>query len=84
MATTVVITNTPATTVSLKPANKTVASVSVAPSSNISLGDLNNVDVSGASQNEVLVFDQANNKFVVEQYVIDANTNIANIQGGTF
>jgi hypothetical protein len=84
MATTVVITNTPATTVSLKPANKTVASVSVAPSANISLGDLNNVDVSGASQNEVLVFDQANNKFVVEQYVIDANTNIANIQGGTF
>jgi len=84
MATTVVITNTPATTVSLKPANKTVASVSVAPSANISLGDLTNVDVSGASQNEVLVFDQANNKFVVEQYVIDANTNIANIQGGTF
>jgi hypothetical protein len=84
MATTVVITNTPATTVSLKPANKTVASVSFVPSSNISLGDLNNVDVSGASQNEVLVFDQANNKFVVEQYVIDANTNIANIQGGTF
>ena len=84
MATTVVITNTPATTVSLKPANKTVASVSVGPSSNISLGDLTNVDVSGASQNEVLVFDQANNKFVVEQYVIDANTNIANIQGGTF
>ena len=84
MATTVVITNTPATTVSLKPANKTVASVSVGPSSNISLGDLSNVDVSGASQNEVLVFDQANNRFVVEQYVIDANTNIANIQGGTF
>jgi hypothetical protein len=84
MATTVVITNTPATTVSLKPANKTIASVSVAPSSNISLGDLNNVDVSGASQNEVLVFDQANNSFIVAPYVIDANTNIANIQGGTF
>ena len=84
MATNVIITNNPGTTVSLKPANKTFASVSVTPSSNISLGDLTNVDVSGASQNEVLVFDQANNKFVVEQYVIDANTNIANIQGGTF
>ncbi len=84
MATNVIITNNPGTTVSLKPANKTFASVSVSPSSNISLGDLTNVDVSGASQNEVLVFDQANNKFVVEQYVIDANTNIANIQGGTF
>ena len=84
MATSVIINNNPGTTVSLKPANKTIASVSVKPSSNISLGDLTNVDVSGASQNEVLVFDQANNKFVVEQYVIDANTNIANIQGGTF
>ncbi len=84
MATNVIITNNPGTTVSLKPANKTIASVSVSPSSNISLGDLTNVDVSGASQNEVLVFDQANNRFVVEQYVIDANTNIANIQGGTF
>ena len=84
MATNVIINNNPGTTVSLKPANKTIASVSVKPSSNISLGDLTNVDVSGASQNEVLVFDQANNRFVVEQYVIDANTNIANIQGGTF
>ena len=84
MATTVIINNNPGTTVSLKPASKTIASVSVSPSSNISLGDLKNVDVSGASQNEVLVFDQANNRFVVEQYVIDANTNIANIQGGTF
>ena len=84
MATTVIINNNPGTTVSLKPANKTFASVSVSPSSNISLGDLRNVDVSGASDNEVLVFDQATNTFVVEQYTIDANTNIANIQGGTF
>lgn len=84
MATTVVINNNPATTVSLKPANKTFASVSVAPSSNISLGSLNDVDVSGADNNEVLIFDQANNKFVVAPYVIDANTNIANINGGLF
>lgn len=84
MATTVVINNNPATTVSLKPANKTFASVSVAPSSNISLGSLNDVDVSGADNNEVLIFDQANNKFVVAPYVVDANTNIANINGGLF
>ena len=84
MATTVVINNNPATTVSLKPANKTFASVSVAPSSNISLGSLNDVDVSGAENNEVLIFDQANNKFVVAPYVVDANTNIANINGGLF
>ena len=84
MATNVTITNTPGTTVSLKPANKTFASVSVSPSSNISLGDLSNVDVSGAEQNEVLVFDSANNKFVVQAYTVDANTNIAGINGGTF
>lgn len=84
MAINVTINNTPATTVSLKPANKTLATVTAKPSSNISLGDLNNVDVSGASDNQVLVFDQANNKFVVEQYTIDANTNIANIRGGEF
>jgi hypothetical protein len=84
MATTVVITNSPATTVSLKPANKTFASLSVAPSSNIGLGSLNNVDVSGAENNEVLIFDQANNKFVVSPITLDANVNILGISGGTF
>jgi hypothetical protein len=84
MATTVVINNAPATTVSLKPANKTFASLSVAPSANIGLGGLNNVDVSGAENNEVLIFDQANNKFVVAPVTLDANTIIANINGGLF
>ena len=84
MATTVVINSNPATTVSLKPANKTFASVSVAPSSNISLGSLNDVDVSGAENNEVLIFDYANNKFIVSPITLDANTNITNINGGLF
>jgi len=84
MATTVVISNNPATTVSLKPASKSFASVSVAPSSNISLGSLTNVDVSGAENNEVLIFDYANNKFVVAPITLDANTIITNISGGLF
>ena len=84
MATTVVINSNPATTVSLKPANKTFASLSVAPSANIGLGGLNNVDVSGAEDNEVLVFDQANNKFVVAPITLDANSTITNINGGLF
>jgi len=84
MATTVIINNTPATTVSLKPANKTFATVGLAPSSNISLGDLNNVNVAGAENNEVLVYDQTTNSFIVAPYTIDANTNIANIRGGEF
>ena len=84
MATTVVINNAPATTVSLKPANKTFASLSVAPSSNIGLGSLNNVDVSGAENNEVLIFNQTLNKFVVSPITLDANTIITNINGGLF
>jgi hypothetical protein len=84
MTTSVIINNNPGTTVNLKPANKTFASVSLNPTANISLGQLTNVDVSGAENNEVLVFDQANNKFVVSAYTVDANTVIANINGGLF
>lgn len=84
MTTSVIINNNPATTVSLKPASKTFATVSVSPSANISLGQLTNVDVAGAENNEVLIFDQANNKFVAAPYTVDANTNIAGINGGTF
>lgn len=81
---TVTITNTPAATVALKPANKTVATVALRPASNVALGDLTNVDVAGADNNEVLVFDSANNKFVIAPITLDANTNITNINGGLF
>ena len=63
MATIVTIVNNAATTVSLKPANKTSASVSVAPSSNISLGQLNNVDVSNIANGEALVYNSGTGKF---------------------
>ena len=52
MATIVTIVNNAATTVSLKPANKTSASVTVAPSSNISLGTLTNVDVANVADGQ--------------------------------
>jgi hypothetical protein len=63
MATIVTIVNNAATTVSLKPANKTIASVTVAPSSNISLGILTDVSVAGASDGQALVYNAANAKF---------------------
>jgi len=63
MATIVTIVNNAATTVSLKPANKTSTSVSVAPSSNISLGTLTNVDVANVADGQGLVFSSANGKF---------------------
>ena len=63
MATIVTIVNNAATTVSLKPANKTSASVIVAPSSNISLGTLTNVDVANVADGQALIFNSANGKF---------------------
>jgi hypothetical protein len=63
MATTVVITSNPATTVSLKPANKTFATVGLAPSSNISLGNLTDVNVSGADEGETLVYNSVTATF---------------------
>jgi len=63
MATIVTIVSNAATTVSLKPANKTIASVTVAPSSNISLGTLTNVDVANVADGQGLVYSTANGKF---------------------
>jgi hypothetical protein len=78
MATTVVINNNPGTTVSLKPANKTFASVSVAPSSNVSLGILTDVDVSGADNGETLVYNSTTFKFEASSPTIN------NLTGGKF
>ncbi len=80
MATTVVINSNPATTVSLKPANKTFASLSVAPSSNVSLGILTDVDISGADNGESLVYNAANGKFEAATPVFT----ITNVNGGNF
>ena len=63
MATTVTITSNPATTVSLKPANKTFATVGLAPSSNISLGNLTDVNISGADEGETLVYNSVTATF---------------------
>lgn len=63
MATTVTITSNPATTVSLKPANKTFATVGLAPSSNISLGNLTDVNISGADDGETLVYNSVTATF---------------------
>jgi hypothetical protein len=78
MATTVVINNNPGTTVSLKPANKTFASVSVAPSANISVGSLTDVNVSGVDDGETLVYSAANGKFEA------ASATVTTITGGKF
>lgn len=78
MATTVVITSNPATTVSLKPANKTFATVGLAPSSNISLGNLTDVNISGADDGETLVYNAVTNIFEA------SSPTVTSIVGGKF
>ena len=82
MATTVTIVNNAATTVSLKPANKTSTSVSVAPSSNISLGQLTNIDVANVSNGQSLVYSSANGKF--EARTLTAEAIVTSIVGCSF
>jgi hypothetical protein len=51
------------TVVSIKASKTTVASVVVAPSSNISLGSLTNVDVANVADGQGLIYSSANGKF---------------------
>lgn len=83
MATTVTIINTAASTVALKPANKTVATVAVRPASNVALGDITNVDVANASNGQALIFNSSSGKFESQTFNLDAN-NITIVSGGTF
>jgi hypothetical protein len=80
MATTVTIVNNSATTVSLKPANKTFASVIVAPSSNISLGTLTDVNVASVSDGQALVYNAVTGKFEGGSIT----SGITSIVGGSF
>ena len=63
MPTIVTINSNPATTVSLKPANKTFASVSVAPSANISVGSLTDVSIANISDGQTVVYNSTTSIF---------------------
>jgi hypothetical protein len=80
MATIVTITSNPASTVSLKPANKSFASLTVAPSSNISLGQLTNIDVANVADGQGLIYSAANGKFVSGSI----SAIVSEIKGGSF
>jgi hypothetical protein len=70
--------------VTVKPRTTLVSSIKpglIRPKLN--LGDLLNVDVLDPDDGEVLVYDSANNKYVIKEIVVNAN-NITNIVGGTF
>jgi len=78
-----VVNTASASIVNVQPASRYQAVVTVAPSANISLGTLTNVDVSGAEDGEAIVYDAANNIFVIKHVSFDSN-NITNINGGAF
>ncbi len=82
MATTVTVSTSAASAVSIKSSQSTVASVVVAPSSNISLGSLTNVDVANVADGQGLVFSSANGKF--EGKTITATVTVTSIVGGSF
>lgn len=78
MATNVTITTSAPPTVTLKPSKTTVASVAVAPSANLSLGSLNNVDIANTSNGKSLIFNSATGKFEANDVFV------AGMNGGTF
>jgi len=63
MVTNVTVITNSASTVSIRPSTKTVASVSTVPSSNITLGSLSNVDVVNVANGQSLVYNSATGKF---------------------
>ena len=68
------------TVVSIKASKTAVASVVVAPSSNISLGSLTNVDVANVADGQGLIYSAANGKF--ESGSLSAV--VTEIKGGSF
>lgn len=80
MATTVTVSTSAASAVTIKPSKTTVASVVVAPSSNISLGSLTNVDIADVANGEALIYNSANGKF--EGGTVTST--VTSIVGGTF
>ena len=80
MATTVTVSTSAASAVTIKPSKSTVASVVVAPSSNISLGSLTNVDIADVANGEALIYNSANGKF--EGGTVTST--VTSIVGGTF
>jgi hypothetical protein len=69
--------------VTVKPTKTIVSSVTIAPQTTVSLGNLTNVDASDPDDGETLVYDAAQAKYVVKEITVNSN-NITNINGGSF
>lgn len=82
MPTSVVVTTPSATIVKLQPANKTYPVVSGLASSNISLGQLSDVDISGITDSQTIVYNATAHKFYANT-VLTADY-VSTINGGSF
>jgi hypothetical protein len=69
--------------VRVKPTKTIVSSVTIAPQTTVSLGNLTNVDASDPDEGETLVYDASSGLYVVKAITVDSN-NITNINGGSF
>jgi hypothetical protein len=69
--------------VTVKPTKTIVSSVTIAPQTTVSLGNLTNVDATDPDDGETLVYDAAQAKYVVKEITVNSN-NITNINGGSF
>lgn len=81
MATNVTVITNSASTVSIRPSTKSVASLSAIPSSNISLGSLSNVDVANVADGQSLVYNSATGKFEANEVTAAQPTTLV---GGSF
>jgi hypothetical protein len=69
--------------VTIKPTKTIVSSVTIAPQTTVSLGNLTNVDATDPDDGETLVYDGASGLYVVKAITVDSN-NITSINGGSF
>jgi hypothetical protein len=69
--------------VSVKPTKTVVSSVTIAPQTTVSLGNLTNVDATDPNDGETLVYEASTAKYVVKPITVTSN-NITNINGGSF
>jgi hypothetical protein len=69
--------------VSIKPKKTSVSSVNIGPRPSLNLGQILNVDASDPDDREALIYDAAENKYIIKPIVVDSN-NIINVAGGTF
>ena len=81
MVTNVTVITNSASTVSIRPSTKSVASLSAIPSSNISLGSLSNVDVANVVNGQSLVYNSATGKFEANEVTAAQPTTLV---GGSF